>query len=551
MLARAACAVRAHQSRALATFASPIDAVKNGDLEGAKAAFPGFLAEYRRVVVPEPELAGIKSGRFDKFLRLLGSKDGEDWSRFLAAAVVDLRDQDPAVCQSGTIINAMIFASLCEVLPPQQMGMHLMAVQVEGTSIFQEGEIPSAENPMGSVESMDEARKTRAMAHDAVFRSWYHGMFMGGRGSFDGILKNARDRVVEHHEEAIARAGPDDDQMREHARASIEDTKRVIFPGEDPAMRPPLAELPLLGIDASVEEFMDAIVAGHFYTFFALNPETAELARRVALFRRVELGDLPADAAPSIGGFPGATPGRVARGSAMLLGLSTVQSVIQALWVHASAVPDSPALDRLAEMASRWSHHGRRTLIVQGRLPPSLEPMALKTKMEGSDAMAWRVPCEVPAAGQAMSELERNPFGLQFVAMGPPVDAVSPYESAWGPADNVEDVMSVATSRLAAQSFMSNSVRLGSTVSDYLAGEVQRLHEAVRGVEGSAAASLTDAFGPDPGRDAGPAVEALLEPSTDLQRWAVLTGTVGPGCIAAYHSAGMLSQKGEGDGDRA
>ena len=261
------------------TYSSPLQAIEKGDFAAAKAAFPNYLKEYREAVVPEPELAHVNSGRFDKFLRLMGEDGGEDWGRFLAAALVDLRDKDPSICQTGVLVNSLIFAVLCEALPPRDMGRHLQAVQLEGARLFETGEAPSPTNPMGGIDSMSPERREQAMAQDALFKAWYHGMFIGGRGTFDELLTSTRDKLTSQHRKALESIPESETAQRQQMEMSIGATEAMLFPGDDPAMRPPLTELPLLGIDVDFEEFATAIEKGHFYTFLSLSPNTADLAQ--------------------------------------------------------------------------------------------------------------------------------------------------------------------------------------------------------------------------------------------------------------------------------
>jgi hypothetical protein len=188
----------------MSTSADVLNAGEAGDAGTVIKLFPGYLQEYRAAVVPEADLKSVKSGRFDKWLRLLGRPDGDDWNKYLAAAVVDLRLSDPSVCTQGGVVNTLLFRVLAEALPPPTILKHMRAVQMHSMSLFPSGSPKTVMEHSDALKVMSEAEKEAAMAQDALMKAWFQGMFTGGRGVYDEFLQQSLHSTSAPHEKALA-----------------------------------------------------------------------------------------------------------------------------------------------------------------------------------------------------------------------------------------------------------------------------------------------------------------------------------------------------------
>lgn len=265
--------------RSMSTHSDVLEAGEAGDTNAVIKAFPAYLQEYRASVVPEADLAQVKSGRFDKWLRLLGRPDGDDYHKYFAAAVVDLRESDPAVCIRGSIVNAMLFRVLAEKLPPPTVLAHMRAAQLHSMALFSSGTPKTVPEHAAALETMSEEQRTAATAQDTLMRAWFHGLFTGGRGVYDNFLQGALRSTIEPYKQLLSKLPETDSEQRQQYETMIQHTKAMMFPGAEPELRPPLPELPLFGIDCDYEDFADAVAKGHFYPFLALDQQAATTAQ--------------------------------------------------------------------------------------------------------------------------------------------------------------------------------------------------------------------------------------------------------------------------------
>jgi hypothetical protein len=255
--------------------------------------------------------------------------------------------------------------------------------------------------------------------------------------------------------------------------------------------------------------------------------------QQLVVFRAVDKGEMD----PSIlstAREPGSTPGRLARHAALALSMHIVVPVIHGLWTHASLLPDSGGMERLGELASRWHLHGKRDVLLTGPLPPGLEGLAGERFATHQTLPLHRVSPEVPTQAEPLSQMQSNPFGLGVIATGAPVDQALPFEERWDMVDNVEDTISMVTSRMAAHSFMTNAPRFSDMVSGFLSASIPKLL-ADFAAKTEPEPQPQDGFTASPGFCKPRSVEELLAPSTSQQKWAVLGATVAPGCLAAMH----------------
>jgi hypothetical protein len=251
-------------------------AIRQGDQAAALKALPKYLDEYRKAIPTAKGMESPEAARFENLLRRMQPATLKDNSKYLAAAVIDLARTSPKTCQAAVLFNTLMFASLAEVMDPQEMLDHMRLTKVGGES-FSDPAATLDALASQSLDSLPPETRNVVVSLDFMFRSWYHGLFFGGRGVYDSFLEQTLQLISKQQQARADALAPSDAQGREAIMATVAASTAMIMPGDAPDLRPPLAELPLPGIDMTIEEFADACLAPRFYPFLSLSPDIMEM----------------------------------------------------------------------------------------------------------------------------------------------------------------------------------------------------------------------------------------------------------------------------------